>query len=95
MSSVRDPGRPIDDGSETRVRHPEYFSCTGPLRSSRNPEGIGVGPVSSLRTVPSVQILAIVILVGAIAVGAYKLYIPKVSDESGTSVKPEAEPPGM
>lgn len=51
--------------------------------------------MNSSRTVPSVQILAIIIVVGAIAEGAYKLYIPKVSDESGTPVKPEAEPPGM
>jgi len=54
-----------------------------------------VNPVSSSRTIPSFQILAIIIVVGAIAVGAYKLYIPKVSDESGTPVKSEAEPPGM
>jgi len=34
-------------------------------------------------------------VVGAIAVGAYKIYIPKVSNESDMPVKSEAEPPGM
>jgi hypothetical protein len=50
--------------------------------------------MSSSKTLPAIQILIVVVAVGAIAIGAFKLFNPKVSDEADTSLEPDAEPTG-
>jgi hypothetical protein len=51
--------------------------------------------MSSSKILPVIQILVVVVAVGAIAIGALKLFTPRVSDEADTPLGSDAEPTEM
>ncbi len=50
--------------------------------------------MSSSKTLPAIQILIVVVAVGAIAIGAFKLFNPQASDKADAPWEPGAEPTG-
>jgi hypothetical protein len=89
------PDHPRISGFDIGFNHPECFSNTGLLTFLGYSQ---IGPdryMSSSKMLPVIQILVVVVAVGAIAIGALKLFTPRVSDEADTPLGSDVEPTEM